>query len=377
MPGLKSTAKRLAKPVFMPVWRRVWVRVENRIAAAEAQLASTQAEAEARFASALANQRPSEARLAALEAAWHQHVPSFLNAVGTVSAFGHELARFRHELARFRHELSAQPERMQAVERRLEAMMADERERLRAEHSATMTARIDEFATRLDHSGLRLDNTDASVHSLWERIEFVRREILFEMQHGGHGDGSRPPVAGTAAVTPRVIAADKVAAARAASKLRLNLGCGHITLADYVNVDMRELPGVDVVAEAGNLPFEPGDVAEIHSAHLLEHFPQEAIRRRLLPYWHSILRSGGVFRAVTPDAAAMLSAAGSGTYSFEDFREVVFGAQDYAGDYHYNLFTPDSLTGLLAEAGFKDIEVPVAGRRNGKCFEFEIVARRP
>ena len=46
---------------------------------------------------------------------------------------------------------------------------------------------------------------------------------------------------------------------------------------------MRDLPGVDVVAKAGDLPFEPGSVDEIYSAHLLEHFPQEAMRRRLLP----------------------------------------------------------------------------------------------
>ena len=140
---------------------------------------------------------------------------------------------------------------------------------------------------------------------------------------------------------------------------------------------MRELPGVDVVAEVGDLPFAAGRVDAIASAHLLEHFPQETLRRRLLPYWFNLLRPGGSFRAVTPDAAAMLAGAGAGTYAFEEFREVVFGAQDYPGDYHYNLLTPDSLRGLLAEAGFQDIEVPVAGRRNGKCFEFEITARRP
>jgi len=72
----------------------------------------------------------------------------------------------------------------------------------------------------------------------------------------------------------------------------------------------------------------------------------------------------------------MLAGASAGTYDFDDFREVVFGSQDYAGDYHFNLFTPDSMHRMLQEAGFADIEIPVAGRRNGKCFEFEISARR-
>lgn len=393
-------------PALRPVWRRVWARVENRAAATDARFAPVEARlaeldarsapvsarlgsgearmeaaearlgsadarlgsGEARLAAAEARLEPLEARLAVLEGAWRQHVPSFLNAVGTVAAFGHEVARLRRDA-------TSQAERVGA---------ALEEGRRAAEHSLGEAARLrDQVEARL--AGLpdgaavatRLDNADASIRSLWERVEFVRREIMFEIQHG---QGGGPPEAvaadGARRVEPRVVAAEKVAEARAAGSLRLNLGCGHIALPDYVNVDMRELPGVDVVAEAGDLPFEPGSVDEIFSAHLLEHFPQEAVRRRLLPYWRGLLRPGGAFRAVTPDAAAMLSAAGEGAYPFEDFREVVFGAQDYAGDFHYNLFTPDSLGGLLRETGFGEVEVPVAGRRNGKCFEFEISARR-
>jgi len=264
---------------------------------------------------------PVDARVTALEGAWRQHVPAFLNAVGTVSAFANELVGLRK---------------------------------------------------CLEEATARLDNGDASMRAIWDRIEFVRREILFEM---AHGNGGMLRARGTKVAT-RINAHDKVAVARENGALRLNLGCGHIALPGYVNVDVRDLPSVDVVAEVGDLPFESGSVDEIFSAHLMEHFPQEAIRRRLLPYWHNLLRSGGVFRAITPDAAAMLAGAGAGTYDFEDFREVVFGGQDYVGDYHYNLFTPDSLRRLLEEAGFNNVEVPIKGRRNGKCFEFEISARR-
>lgn len=259
------------------------------------------------------------ARIALTESeAWRQHMPAFLNAVATVDAFGHQLLQTRNETT------------------------------------------------------VRLDNAEASIRSIWERIEFIRREILFEMAHAaGQPPGAPPQTA------PRIVDDAKVAAARAAGALRLNLGCGHIPLRDHINVDMRELPGVDVIAEAGDVPFEPGTVEAIASSHLLEHFPQEALRRRLLPYWFGLLRPGGTFHATVPDAAAMLAGAGAGTYAFEDFREVVFGAQDYDGDYHYNLLTPDSLRGLLEEAGFQDIDIPVTGRRNGKCFEFVIAARRP
>jgi predicted SAM-dependent methyltransferase len=154
----------------------------------------------------------------------------------------------------------------------------------------------------------------------------------------------------------------------------LNLGCGHVPLDGFVNVDMRGLPGVDIIAPVDDIPVGPGTVSEIFSSHLLEHFPQEALRRNLLPYWSSLLAPGGLFRAVVPDGEAMLAKAAEGSYPFHDFREVLFGSQDYTGDFHYNMFTPDSLAELLTEAGFKDIAVTARGRQNGRCYEFEIAA---
>lgn len=206
---------------------------------------------------------------------------------------------------------------------------------------------------------------------LWERMEFVRREIMFEMKYGQH---TSP--ASVSRLEPKVISQEKFARARQVPP-RLNLGCGHIPLEGYLNVDQRELPGVDLIAEAGNVALPAGAVDEIFSAHLLEHFPQEELRRRLLPYWFELLRPEGIFRAVVPDGEAMLAGLAAGSYAFEDFREVLFGAQDYAGDFHFSLFTPQSLTKLLQEAGFIKVQVPAKARRNGKCFEFEIVALRP
>jgi predicted SAM-dependent methyltransferase len=201
---------------------------------------------------------------------------------------------------------------------------------------------------------------------LSERVEFVRREILYEMKFG------RTTLERTQA---RILRPEKLAEARAKG-LRLNLGCGHVMLPGYINVDQRDVPGVDIVADVGDLPLQESSVQELFSSHVLEHFPQEDLRRRLLPYWRSLLVSKGSFRAIVPDGEAMLAGLGNKTYAFEEFREVLFGAQDYDGDFHYNLFTPDSLRALVIEAGFVEIEVPTRGRRNGKCFEFEIRAKR-
>jgi hypothetical protein len=396
--SFRSLARSAILPIVRPAWRKIWARVETRVALVETRFAPLQnqtatletrlslignrlppvesrtgqienrlAPVEDRLAPIEDRLAPIEARLLALDEAWRRHIPEFLNAVGTVSAFAHELRRSQvlvdGRLGDAGTRLDSAGTRLDSAGTRLD----DADTRLN-----DADTRLNDADTRLNDADTRLGNADASISSIWERIEFVRREILFEMAHGS-GQASAAAVPRTAA---RIVSSEKVASAKAQGTLRLNLGCGHIALPDHVNVDMRDLPGVDVIAEVDDLPFEPNSVDEIFSAHLLEHFPQEAMRQRLLPYWFGLLRPGGLFRAVTPDAAAMLAGAGGGTYGFEDFREVVFGAQDYVGDYHFNLFTPDSLGRLLEGAGFRDIQIPVAGRRNGKCFEFEVTATR-
>ena len=144
----------------------------------------------------------------------------------------------------------------------------------------------------------------------------------------------------------------------------------------YLNVDRRALEGVDIVAEVDDIPLDAGEVDEIFSSHLLEHFPEEHLVRKALPHWMNLLRDGGVFRAVVPDAEAMIRAYAAGDYPYSDLREVTFGAQDYDGDFHYNMFTPESLSRILVAAGFDEVTVLAEGRRNGACLEFEIQGRK-
>ena len=209
---------------------------------------------------------------------------------------------------------------------------------------------------------------------LWSRFEMIRREVLFELRYSTGGGSS---VAGaTAPLEPKVVDAEKFDAAVAAG-VRLNLGAGHVPLDGYVNVDMRELPGVDVVAGLDDLPVEAASVAEIFSSHVLEHFPAEQLDRQLLPYWTGLLAPGGVFRAVVPDGAAMLAGHAAGTVSFADLREVLYGGQEYEGDFHFDLFTPDTLKSSLEQAGLVDVEIEAEGRPNGICLEFQVSARKP
>jgi methyltransferase family protein len=218
---------------------------------------------------------------------------------------------------------------------------------------------------------------EENVESIWEtqaafsetlsrfesRLEFIRKEVMIEVSHGNGAPGSVP------ADEPEVLNRDKLAM----EPLRLNLGCGHIPIDDFVNVDGRPLPGVDLVAEVGKLPFERGSVDQIHSSHLLEHFPPQRLKE-LLPYWFDLLRPRGQFTAIVPDAEAMIRNFATGDIPWDDLKEVTFGGQEYSGDFHFTMFSQADLIRLLEATGFVDVNVVEAARANGLCLEMEVEA---
>jgi predicted SAM-dependent methyltransferase len=176
---------------------------------------------------------------------------------------------------------------------------------------------------------------------------------------------------------PRIVDPDAYATriAGMTDGLRVNVGCGEQPWRDYVNVDMRELPDVDIVADVRRLPFEPGSLAELASAHLVEHFREHQLRTRILPYWRSLLRPDGRLRIVCPDWDAMLARLGDGRLPLRDFKTLTFGMQDYEGDDHFAMYTTATLGAALREAGFSEVQVVARDRMNGLCPEMELVAR--
>jgi len=79
---------------------------------------------------------------------------------------------------------------------------------------------------------------------------------------------------------------------------------------------------------------------------------------------------------VVPDAEAMLAGHADGSIPFEDLRAVLYGGQEYEGDFHFTMFTAESLGRLLSEAGFVDVVIEDSGRRNDISLELQVAARR-
>lgn len=114
-----------------------------------------------------------------------------------------------------------------------------------------------------------------------------------------------------------------------ARPLRLNLGSGNRPLPDFVNVDSRALPTVDVVADVRSLPFEDGAADEIEASSLLEHFrnPYE-----VLDEMHRVLSPTGVLRVRVPSPwsqAGMLDPDHVFLADLKQWREILGG---YFGD---------------------------------------------
>lgn len=290
--------------------------------------------------------RDLEGRIQGLE----RHMPPVLNAISSANGEARLLAR-----------------RFAEVESQVGSLAASG-----ADGLATVTNRVETIAgqlgevwERLDHVGDDFRPHIGTIAFLLQRVETVRAEVMHELRYGPEPAGGAPE--------PRVLNP----AALADGDLRVNLGAGHLPMTGYVNVDMRELPGIDVVAGVDRLPFGTESLTELFSSHTLEHFPEEQLRRTLLPYWTGLLRRGGRFRAVVPDLDAMTRALVAGEIPFDAYRAVAYGGQEYEGDFHFTGFTPDSLAALLTDAGLTGVELVASGRVNGDCLEFEMVATKP
>lgn len=135
---------------------------------------------------------------------------------------------------------------------------------------------------------------------------------------------------------------------------RLNLGCGEDVRSGYVNVDLRPLRGIDVIADIRELPFEPNSVAEIMALDVFEHvsFTES---QRVLNHWRDLLMIGGVLYMKAPCLDAILPAfqKAQTTFEIEDLVRVLYGNHDYPENSHRNVLQSAVINRQMAEAGLE------------------------
>lgn len=143
---------------------------------------------------------------------------------------------------------------------------------------------------------------------------------------------------------------------------RLNWGCGAHVAPGWINSDVKDEPGVDLVADIKQgLPLETDSIDYAVSIHALPELPYPELVP-VLEELHRVLAPGATLRLALPDLRRGIDAylAGGGDYFKVGSEEVAslggrFIVQMLWYGYSRTLFTPDFALELLQRAGFDHV----------------------
>jgi predicted SAM-dependent methyltransferase len=149
---------------------------------------------------------------------------------------------------------------------------------------------------------------------------------------------------------------------RETSVNRLNWGCGSHVAAGWINSDIKDGPGIDLVADIRNgLPLADASMDYVVSIHALPEFGYYDLQP-VLEELRRVLKVGGVIRLALPDVRRGIDAylRGDDEYFKVDPEEVKspggrFIVHMLWYGYSRSLFTPDFAEELLEESGFIEI----------------------
>lgn len=132
-------------------------------------------------------------------------------------------------------------------------------------------------------------------------------------------------------------------------KTILRLGAGdEPKKAGYLNVDIRDLPTTDVIADIRKLPFKNGEYGGIENRNVIEHFDRFEVLP-IMKEWARVVKKGGSFLVETVDAGKCMD-----MWRYipeENLRDALLGQQTYPENYHKMFFTEESLAQLMKDAG--------------------------
>jgi predicted SAM-dependent methyltransferase len=144
---------------------------------------------------------------------------------------------------------------------------------------------------------------------------------------------------------------------------RLNWGCGEHPEPGWLNSDIKDAPGIDIVADVrAGLPLETDSIDYIVSIHALPELPYTDLVPALAEL-RRVLKPGGVLRLALPDLERGIAAYQRGDDDYfhvpdEDARSLgaKFVTQMVWYGYSRSLFVPDFVEELLQKAGFDHVD---------------------
>lgn len=157
------------------------------------------------------------------------------------------------------------------------------------------------------------------------------------------------------------------------------VGCGEDRRKDFLHIDKRNLPGIDVVCNAWEVSGYLQELCEIYSRHMLEHLTSMEAEATLHD-WHNALAIGGQVYIVVPNIDFHIQQWLEADWNEETIRDPqsdarygfagLFGwqrqgnprADDYEESYwdvHKSGYNKKRLKFLLERAGFVDIQLTI------------------
>ena len=139
----------------------------------------------------------------------------------------------------------------------------------------------------------------------------------------------------------------------------LNLGCGskvfkQLEGCDCINIDIRELIGVDLICDVRKLPFDAESIAYILADDIIEHFPLSETLS-ILREWSRVLSKNGKIKIRTPNLNWICEHYVQNKNN--EFTSLhIFGGQNYKENYHYVLFDKEFLSKFCKKAGLEVIQ---------------------
>jgi len=141
----------------------------------------------------------------------------------------------------------------------------------------------------------------------------------------------------------------------------LEIGCGEKRVFNNsICIDIRKTSEVDIIADAGKLPFHNESFEHIFSSHMIEHISHLEIND-ILKNWVRLLKIGGKLELRCPDLRAR-----SLFLFFSPSKknvENIYGSQNYEGNYHKSGYTYGLLKNILINIGLVRIRRVVDGHR--------------
>jgi predicted SAM-dependent methyltransferase len=143
---------------------------------------------------------------------------------------------------------------------------------------------------------------------------------------------------------------------------RLNWGCGEFPEPGWLNSDVKDVPGIDIVADVRTgLPLEDDSIDYITSIHALPELPYPDLVPALQEL-RRVLKPGGVLRLALPDLERGIAAYQRGDPDYfhvpdTEARSVgaKFVTQMIWFGYSRSLFVHDFVEELLERAGFEEV----------------------